>query len=86
LLRASQPGVREEAKPKHSGENGDDDRVTPHESLLLTMSSRPLDNAYATRSGENNRVRQSDEETVLEHSCGCVQSIREQFRIRDSLA
>src|SRR5262249_60435195 len=47
--------------------------------------STPLDDAYAARAGNHGRVREPDEQAVLDHACNAVETLGERFRIGDPL-
>src|SRR5258708_10796115 len=43
--------------------------------------STPLDDAYAARAGKHGRVREPNEQAVLDHACNTVETFGERFRI-----
>src|SRR5262245_64137438 len=47
--------------------------------------STPLDDAHAARAGNHGRVREPNEQAVLDHACNTVETLRERFRIGDTL-
>src|SRR5215472_17559353 len=50
-----------------------------------STGSTPLDDAHAARAGNHGRVREPNEQAVLDHACNTVETLRERFRIGDPL-
>src|SRR5260370_31239339 len=47
--------------------------------------SPPLDDAYAARPGKHGRVRESNEQPVLDHACNTVETLGQRLRIGHSV-